>query len=53
MNPLEISPDEFLHLAQRISHVAADYLGQLDSMPVAPPVSGEQSVQAFATDLFE
>jgi len=53
MNPLEISPDEFLHLAQRISHVAADYLGQLDSMPVAPPVSGEQSVQAFATDLPE
>jgi aromatic-L-amino-acid/L-tryptophan decarboxylase len=53
MNPLEISPGQFRHLAQRIADVAADYLGQLDSMPVAPPVSGEESIRAFATELPE
>src|SRR5215471_7063757 len=53
MNPLEISPDQFRHLAQRIAHVVADYLDRLDSMPVAPPITGEQSVRTFATDLPE
>src|SRR5215472_19243953 len=53
MNPLEISPDEFRRLAERIAHVAADYLDRLDSIPVAPPISGEPSVRAFETALPE
>ena len=53
MNPLEISSGQFRRVAERISHLAADYLDDLDSMPVAPPVTGEQSVQAFDTALPE
>jgi len=53
MNPLEISPQQFRELAERIADVAASYLEQLDSMPIAPPVSGEDSVRAFATALPE
>jgi hypothetical protein len=53
MNPLEISPDQFRHLAERITHLATDYLEHLDSVPVAPPVTGEESVRAFNTPLPE
>ena len=53
INPLEVSSSQFRHLAQRIADVAADYLEQLDSMPVAPQTSGEQSVRAFDTALPE
>jgi glutamate/tyrosine decarboxylase-like PLP-dependent enzyme len=53
MNPLEISPDEFRRLAERVAHVVADYLDRLDSIPVAPAISGEQSVRAFETALPE
>src|SRR5215813_5200087 len=53
MNPLEISPDQFRHIAERITGWAADYLDRLDSMPVAPPIDGEQSVRAFDSALPE
>lgn len=47
MNPLEISTDQFRRVAERISEITADYLDQLDSVPVAPPVTGEESFRAF------
>ena len=47
MNPLEISTDQFRRIAERISEITADYLDQVDSMPVAPPVTGEESFRAF------
>ncbi len=53
MNPLEISPDQFRHLAGRITDLAADYLDHLDSQPVAPPITGEQSIRVFDTTLPE
>ena len=53
MNPLEISTDQFRRIAERISQITADYLDQVDAMPVAPPVSGEESFRAFDAALPE
>jgi len=47
MNPLEISTDQFRRMAERISQITADYLDQVDSMPVAPAVTGEESFRTF------
>jgi aromatic-L-amino-acid/L-tryptophan decarboxylase len=47
MNPLEISSSQFLHLAERVAQLAAGYLDQVDSMPVAPAVTGERSLRLF------
>jgi glutamate/tyrosine decarboxylase-like PLP-dependent enzyme len=47
VNPLEISTDQFRRVAERISQMTADYLDQVDAMPVAPPVTGRQSFEAF------
>ena len=53
MNPLEISTDQFRRIAERISQITADYLDQMDSMPVAPAISGEESFRAFDAALPE
>ncbi|HTT24811.1 MAG TPA: aminotransferase class V-fold PLP-dependent enzyme [Candidatus Sulfotelmatobacter sp.] len=53
MNSLEISSGQFRHLAERITHLAADYLDHLDSMPVSPAITGAQSALAFETALPE
>ena len=53
MNPLEISTDQFRRIAERISEITADYLDQLDSIAVAPPVTGEESFRAFDAGLPE
>jgi len=47
MNPLEISSSQFLHLAERVAQLAAGYLDQVDSMPVAPAITGERSLHLF------
>jgi aromatic-L-amino-acid decarboxylase len=47
MNPLEISSTQFRHLAERVAQLAADYLDQVDSMPVAPAITGERSLRLF------
>jgi glutamate/tyrosine decarboxylase-like PLP-dependent enzyme len=47
MNPIDVSPEEFRRLAERISNLAANYLAEADSKPIAPSVSGEQSQAAF------
>jgi glutamate/tyrosine decarboxylase-like PLP-dependent enzyme len=47
MNPLEISPSQFRRLADRVAHVAEDYLANADSVPVAPRVSGDESARLF------
>jgi aromatic-L-amino-acid/L-tryptophan decarboxylase len=47
MNPLEISSSQFRRLAERIAQLAADYLEHVDSMPIAPAISGENSVHLF------
>jgi aromatic-L-amino-acid/L-tryptophan decarboxylase len=53
MNPLEISTDQFRRIAGRVTEIAADYLDQLDSVPVAPVTTGEESLRAFDSTLPE
>ena len=49
MNPLEISSGQFRRLAERVTETAADYLENLDSIPVAPAVTGDDSRRMFAS----
>lgn len=51
MNPLEISTAEFRRLAERITQLSAEYLEDLDSKPISPPITGEESVRLFDTPL--
>jgi glutamate/tyrosine decarboxylase-like PLP-dependent enzyme len=53
MNSLEISADQFRQLADRITELAANYLRSLDSRPIAPPTTGEESVRLFEASLPE
>jgi aromatic-L-amino-acid/L-tryptophan decarboxylase len=53
MKSLEISPDEFRHLAEKVTQLTADYLRELDSRPIFPSTSGEQSRRLFHTPLSE
>jgi aromatic-L-amino-acid/L-tryptophan decarboxylase len=53
MNSLEISADQFRHLANRITEVAANYLNGLDSRPIAPPTTGKESSRLFESSLPE
>jgi aromatic-L-amino-acid/L-tryptophan decarboxylase len=53
MNPLEISATQFRHLADRVAQVAAEYLDDVDSRPVAPTITGEESLDAFDSVLPE
>jgi aromatic-L-amino-acid decarboxylase len=53
MNPLEISASQFHDLAERVARLAADYLQHVDSMPIAPGISGENSVNLFGAALPE
>ena len=53
MNPLEISASQFRHLADRAAQVAAEYLDDVDSRPVAPVIGGEESLRAFDSVLPE
>jgi glutamate/tyrosine decarboxylase-like PLP-dependent enzyme len=53
MNPLEITTDQFRKVGRRMTELAGDYLDQLDSLPVAPATSGEESLRAFDAALPE
>lgn len=53
MNFLEISPDQFRRLTDRITELAAEYLSSLDSRPIAPRTSGIESASLFETTLPE
>ena len=53
MRSLEISPDEFRRLAEKVTQVTADYLRELDSRPVSPPTTGEEVERLFHTPLSE
>jgi glutamate/tyrosine decarboxylase-like PLP-dependent enzyme len=53
MRSLEISPDEFRRLAEKVTQLTADYLRELDSRPIAPSTSGEESERLFRTPLSE
>lgn len=53
MKSLGISPDEFRNLAEQVTQLAAQYLGDLDSRLTFPPTTGAQSEQLFHTPLPE
>jgi len=53
MNPLEIPSSQFRRLAERVAKLASDYLDHVDSMPVAPAITGEDSVRLFDAPLPE
>ena len=53
INPLEISSTQFRQLADRVAQLSADYLENVDSVPVAPVTTGEESLQAFDSALPE
>jgi len=53
MNPIEISSEEFRRLSARVTELAAQYLEGLDGQPVAPAISGEESIRKFQSALPE
>jgi aromatic-L-amino-acid/L-tryptophan decarboxylase len=53
MRSLEISPDEFRRLAEKVSQLTADYLREMDSRPISPATSGEEAEQLFRAPLNE
>jgi aromatic-L-amino-acid/L-tryptophan decarboxylase len=53
MKSLEISPDEFRRLAEKVTQLTADYLRELDSRPIFPSTTGEESERVFHTPLDE
>ena len=53
MNPLEISTSEFRRLAERMTQLSVEYLEDLDSKPISPPITGEESVRLFDAPLPE
>jgi len=53
MKSLEISPDEFRRLAEKVTQLTADYLRELDSRPISPSTNGEETDRLFRTPLSE
>lgn len=53
MKSLEISPDEFRRLAEKVTQLTADYLRDLDSRSISPPTTGEETERVFRTPLNE
>ena len=53
MNPLEVSSDQFLRLAERVTKIASQYLRELDDYPISPAATGEETVQLFRSALPE
>jgi aromatic-L-amino-acid/L-tryptophan decarboxylase len=53
MKSLEISPDEFRRLAEKVTQLTADYLRELDSRPISPSTTGEEAERLFRTPLSE
>ncbi|HEY1679075.1 MAG TPA: pyridoxal-dependent decarboxylase [Candidatus Sulfotelmatobacter sp.] len=53
MNSIEISPEQFRLLAERVTRLATEYLESLDFRPIAPPTTGAETVRLFETDMPE
>jgi aromatic-L-amino-acid decarboxylase len=53
MNPIEISTDQFLRLAERVTQLAAEYLEHIDTQAISPATSGEQTISLFRTAMPE
>jgi aromatic-L-amino-acid/L-tryptophan decarboxylase len=53
MSLLEIAPDEFRRLSAEVTEIAAQYLSTLDSRPVFPRTSGQETNHLFQAPLLE
>src|SRR5579872_6827275 len=53
MNPVEISPEQFRRLAERVTRLTSDYLETLDSRPIAPRTTGAETVSLFQEEMPE
>ncbi len=53
MRSLEISPDEFRRLAEKVTQLTADYLRELDSRPISPVTTGLEVEHLFHVPLNE
>jgi aromatic-L-amino-acid/L-tryptophan decarboxylase len=49
MNPVEISAEQFRRLAERVTHLAAEYLANIDAQTISPATSGEETLRLFGT----
>jgi len=49
MRSLDISPEEFRHLAQKVVELSTEYLATMDSLATFPPVNGPATEQRFHT----
>ncbi len=50
MNPLELSPEHFRDLAADMVALSTEYLSTLDSRPIFPATSGEETERLFAQE---
>jgi len=53
MNPLDLTPDQFRHLSERVIEIAAGYLQSLDTRAIPPEGSGAELERLFRTPLPE
>ena len=53
MNPVEISPDQFRRLAERVTELTAKYLENIDTQVISPATDGEETLRLFRTALPE
>ena len=53
MNPVEISPEQFQHLAERVTKLAVEYLDGLDAHAIAPSTTGAEVSRRFSAPLPE
>src|SRR5882672_9561195 len=51
MRPLELSPEEFHRLSDRVTDLSSAFLSNLDSCPIFPKTSGADVERLFSTDL--
>jgi aromatic-L-amino-acid decarboxylase len=53
MNPLDISPEEFVRLSERVVRIAAAYLQEIDSRSIVPAEGGAEIERLYRTELPE
>jgi aromatic-L-amino-acid decarboxylase len=53
MNPIEISTDQFLRLAERVTQLAAEYLDHIDTQAISPATNGEETLHLFHSPMPE
>lgn len=53
MNPIEISPEQFRRLAERVTKLSADYLQKLDAQEISPATGGPETLRLFQTPMPE